>query len=110
MYIYYALIQQIYKSTKSLNILRNTLFQLRYNTIQSISEKLEEFSVIRKESYNISKDKISSNQLTEICKNNQKRKEAAIFRNLQKTTVKIQKRQCYYIFLTIQEKIKSLKS
>ena len=51
-------------------------FQLRDNIVQSITEKLEQFSFIWKESYNILKEKISSNQLTEICKAIKKEKES----------------------------------
>ena len=48
--------------------LRNASFQLHENIVQSITEKLEWFSFIRRERCNILKEKISSNQLTEICK------------------------------------------
>ena len=57
-------------------ILRNVSFQLRDNIIQSITEKLQQFAFIRKQSYNILKEKILSNQLTEICKAIKKEKES----------------------------------
>ena len=51
-------------------------FQLRDNIIQSITEKLQQFSFIRKQSYNIPKEKIASNQLMEICKAIKKEKKS----------------------------------
>ena len=42
------------------SILRNASFQLRDNIIQTITEKLQQFSFIRKQSYNILKENISS--------------------------------------------------
>ena len=58
------------------SILRNVSFQLRDNIIQSITEKLHQFSFIRKQSLNILKEKIPSNQLMEICKAIKKKKES----------------------------------
>ena len=58
------------------SILRNVSFQLRDNIIQSITEKLHQFSFIRKQSLNILKEKISSNQLMEICEAIKKKKES----------------------------------
>ena len=50
--------------------------QLHDNIIQIISEKLKQYSFIRKESYNILKEKSSSNQLTEICQAIRKEKKS----------------------------------
>ena len=57
------------------SILRNASLPLCDN-IQSITEKLGQFSFLRKESYNILKEKISSNQLMEIYKAIKKGKES----------------------------------
>ena len=56
--------------------MRNASFQLRDNIIQSITEKLEQLSFIWKKSYNILKEKVLSNQLTEIGKSIKKEKES----------------------------------
>ena len=58
------------------SLLCNASFQLRDNIIQSITEKLEQFSFIWKNSYNIVNEKISSNKLPEICKAIKKEKES----------------------------------
>ena len=58
------------------SILRNASFQLRDNIIESITEKLQQFLFIRKQSYDILKEKNSSNQITEICKAIKKEKES----------------------------------
>ena len=49
------------------NILRNTSFQLRDNTIGGVIVKLKELSSIRNKSYNTLKETISSNELTKVC-------------------------------------------
>ena len=59
----------------SWSVWRSASFQLRDNIIQSITEKLEQFSFVRKKSYNILKEKILSSQLTEIFKAIKKEKE-----------------------------------
>ena len=59
----------------SWSVLRSASFQLRDNIIQSITEKLEQFSFVQKKSYNILKEKILSSQLTEIFKAIKKEKE-----------------------------------
>ena len=83
-------------------------FQLRDNIIQSITEKLEQFSFIRKESYNILKEKISSNQLTEICKAIKKEKESLSSTILEDNSQNT--KETILLFLTIHEKIKGLET
>ena len=90
------------------SILRNVSFQLRDNIIQSITEKLHQFSFIRKQSLNILKEKISSNQLMEICKAIKKKKES-----LSSTIFKRQQSKYQRDNITIFDhprKIKSLES
>ena len=58
------------------SILRNASFQSRDNVIQSITAKLEQLSFIRKQSCNILKEKILSNQLTQTWKSIKKEKES----------------------------------
>ena len=83
-------------------------FQLRDNIIQSITEKLQQFSFIRKQSYNIPKEKIASNQLMEICKAIKKEK-----KSLSSTVLKRQQSKYQRDNITIFDhprKIKSLES
>ena len=58
------------------SILRNASFQLGDNIIQSITDKSQQFSFIRKQSYDILKEKNSSNKHTEICKTIKKEKKS----------------------------------
>ena len=83
-------------------------FQLRNNIIQSITEKLQQFSFIRKQNYNIPKEKIASNQLTEVCRAIKKEKESRSFTVLKRQQSKYQRD--ILLFLIIHEKIEGLES
>ena len=90
------------------SILHNASFQLHDNIIQSITEKLEQFSFIEKQSYNILKEKISLNQHTEICKAIKKEK-----KSLSSTILKRQQSKYQRENITIFDhprKIESLES
>ena len=78
-------------------ILRNASFQLSDNIIQSITEKLQQFSFIWKQSYNTLTEKISSNQLTEICKAIKRETESLSSTILKRQQLKYQ-RDNYTIF------------
>ena len=58
-----------------MNYTINVSFQLCDNIIQSITEKLEQFSFIQKQSYSILKGQILSNQMMEIWEAIKKEKE-----------------------------------
>ena len=67
----------IQKTSRS--ILHHGSFQLCDNIIQSITEKLEQFLFVQKQSYNILKEKILSNELMEISAANKKEKESLLY-------------------------------
>ena len=104
----YKHLEAVQKYITRRSILRNACFQLLDNIIQSITEKFQQFSFIRKQSYNIIKEKISSNQLLEICNAIKKEKESLSFTMLKRQQSKYQRDNI--TILTIHRKIEGLES